>query len=277
MHHHVESRLWELHGLLNNRYRRLMDHHDAKKAPVEKRKAQKHYADFIKTSQFFYKGFIQRLASHFAGMTKMRRIANCMSLSTLSVDQRLVVSTKVAEMVEAVCYDALLHLGDLSRYRNAMRTQDRSWAPALGYYHLAQALEPNNGSVHNQIAVIHVANGKHSDAILSLYQAIAVKHPHPLGRKNLELELKKVTRDWSEWSKKSTSQHEIADVLFVRLHASLYKGAEYTSWDQEIEDNVLTRIPQIASDPGAYDILVRWVLINIGAVYVAEMRVTGKY
>ena len=46
-----------------------------KKKPVEKRKLEKHYLDFIKSSQRFYRGYIQRLASHFGGIQELEKVA----------------------------------------------------------------------------------------------------------------------------------------------------------------------------------------------------------
>jgi hypothetical protein len=42
---------------------------------VEKRKLKKHYLDFIKSSQRFYRGYIQRLASHFGGLPEIDAVA----------------------------------------------------------------------------------------------------------------------------------------------------------------------------------------------------------
>lgn len=48
---------------------------NGKKKPVEKRKLEKHYLDFIKSSQRFYRGYIQRLASHFGGLPELEKVA----------------------------------------------------------------------------------------------------------------------------------------------------------------------------------------------------------
>jgi Telomerase activating protein Est1 len=64
----TEFRLWNAHGKINNKYRSLLAKFrdaEGRKRPVERRKLEKHYLDFIKSSTRFYRGYIQRLASHF--------------------------------------------------------------------------------------------------------------------------------------------------------------------------------------------------------------------
>ena len=43
---------------------------------VEQRKLLKHYLDFIKGSQRYYRGYIQKLASHFRGVPEIEAIAH---------------------------------------------------------------------------------------------------------------------------------------------------------------------------------------------------------
>lgn len=44
---------------------------EGEKKVVERRKTEKHYERFIKSSQSFYRGHIQRLASHFANVDEI--------------------------------------------------------------------------------------------------------------------------------------------------------------------------------------------------------------
>lgn len=77
--HDAETRLWDYHGKVNSRYRRqLAKFHDeeGKKKPVEKRKLEKHYLDFIKSSMRFYRGYIQRLASVYGDIPELSQIAS---------------------------------------------------------------------------------------------------------------------------------------------------------------------------------------------------------
>jgi len=55
---------------------------DGKRRPVEKRKTVKHYLDFIKSSQRFYRGFIQRLSSDFGDIPELLEVAHRCNLDS---------------------------------------------------------------------------------------------------------------------------------------------------------------------------------------------------
>lgn len=276
----IEQRLWDAHILINNRYRKLMDKYrkgDSRKSHVERRGTTKHYADFIKTSQFFYKGYIQRLAAHFNGMQGLRRIAHRLSLSTLSVDDPAQVSAKVEQLIELSCHATLLRLGDLSRYRNTIRTKDRSWEPALGYYALANDLCPDLGSAHNQMAVIALADGNHLNAVYHLYRALTTGEPHPLAKNNLEVEFKKIV---TAWEKKSPQQtNDPASTLawwFVLLHAKFYEGDEFSTTRQELEKEILSRMALLSKEKEFAETLEKVVIVNIAAEYFSQAKYRGE-
>jgi Telomerase activating protein Est1 len=84
----TEFRLWNAHGKINNKYRsRLAKFQDGegKKKPVERRTLEKRYLDFIKSSMRFYRGYIQRLASHFRSPKEIFEIAHKLHLDSESV------------------------------------------------------------------------------------------------------------------------------------------------------------------------------------------------
>jgi tetratricopeptide (TPR) repeat protein len=275
----VERHLWDAHIKINGRYRKVVDHYrqgDKKKNVVERRKVEQRYVDFIKRSQFFYKGYIQRLASHFSGMKELRRIAHRLSLSTSCVDERVKVSPDVEKLIDMSCHATLLRLGDLSRYRNNLRTKNRSWEPALGYYSLANDLDPNNGSAHNQMAVIALADGHHLHAVYHLYRAIAVNEPHPLAKGNLEIEFKKITAGWEKQRSQPKSDSLTTLVWwFVLLHARYYEGTDFAT-REELENEVLSRLALLLKEQSFGETLDKFVLINIAAEYFAGEQVKGE-
>jgi hypothetical protein len=274
----VGQHLWDAHTKINTRFKKLLAEYrkgDQKKMVVEKRKFEKRYADYIKTSQFFYKGYIQRLASHFAGMKGLHRIANRLSLSTLSVDERLQVPPHVEHLIEMSCHATLLRLGDLSRYRNNMRTKDRSWEPAMAFYCLANDLYPDSGAAHNQMAVIATTDGNHLHAVYHFYRAITTKEPHPLAHGNLELEFKKIVTAWEK--KRSSPKTDSLTTLiwwFVLLHAKFYEGVEFST-HEELENEVLSRLALLLKEQSFGETLEKFVLINIAAETLAGQRIQG--
>ena len=67
---------------------------DGKKKHVERRKAEKLFLDFIKSSMRFYRGFIQRLASHFKDVPEVFEIARKFSLDSKSSPRTPVYAKK---------------------------------------------------------------------------------------------------------------------------------------------------------------------------------------
>ncbi|KUJ19865.1 uncharacterized protein LY89DRAFT_731115 [Mollisia scopiformis] len=275
----VEQRLWDAHVLINSRYRTMLEglrKPNKKQHSVEKRNVEKHYVDFIKTSQFFYKGYIQRLASHFSAMDGLRRIAHRLSLETLTADERVRVTPKLKELIETSCHSSLLRLGDLSRYRNQVRVKDRSWEAAMGYYTLANDLCPDKGSAHNQMAVIALADGNHLNAVYHLFRAIAVKEAHPLARGNLGIEFKKVISAW-----KHNRPHGKTDSLstliswFVLLQARFHEGQEF-SLREELEQEVLSRLALLLREQSFPDVLEKIVIVSIAAQAFAGQKVSEQ-
>lgn len=274
----VETHLWNTHGLIKQRFKKLVDYYrdNMRERKVERRKYEKRYVDFIKETRFFYTGYIQRLASHFGGIEGLNRIAQCMSLNRLSVDTRIDASPHIKHLVQQSCHTTLLRLGDLSRYRNEIRLtpETRSWEGALGFYGLAADLCPDSGSSHNQMAVIALADQNHLDALYHLYRAIAVKEPHPLATKNLEVEFRKITTLWekSPVSRSKTDNESTLTLWFVRLHAKLFKGVVFTGHN-ELESEVLSRLPLLLKEDKFEAKLEKFVIVNIAAGYYAEERV----
>lgn len=61
------------------------------RTPVAERKLAKHFLDFVKSSQRFYRSYIQRLASRFGGIRELEVVANRLTLSSkccIAIDQR---------------------------------------------------------------------------------------------------------------------------------------------------------------------------------------------
>ncbi|KAI9877059.1 MAG: hypothetical protein M1830_004909 [Pleopsidium flavum] len=266
----VEARLWDAHVKINNRFRKNLSRvsglcymalfqttlscgqfhdEDNKRRPVEKRKTVKHYLDFIKSSQRFYRGFIQRLSSHFGNIPELLEVAHRCNLDTLSVEISAHGSPHLRQLVLLSCHQSLVRLGDLSRYRETeLVTKDRNWGPAIGYYDLAGTIYPVSGASHNQLAVIALADGNHLRATYHLYRALAVEEPHQTAKRNLEIEFKKILAAWDKGeliSKGPARDGSGADKAFLgwfmRLHARCYKGIEFTEHD-ELENEVLSQL-----------------------------------
>ncbi|KAJ5742965.1 hypothetical protein N7533_010067 [Penicillium manginii] len=274
----VESRLWEAHLKVNNRFRKLLSRYreeNVRKKPVERRKLEKHYLDFIKSSQRFYRGYIQHLSSHFGGIVELEKVARKFNFENLSAQPPVPVTPDLHKRILQSCHATLIRLGDLSRYRETeLVSKDRNWGPATGYYDLASVIYPVSGASHNQLAVIALADGNHFRATYHLYRALSTQNPHP-AKGNLEIEFKKVM---NLWAKKELIRPEDAGIpgralapWFVYLHAKCYKGDDFSEHD-ELESEVMSQLAVEIRERSLEGTLQKFCLINIAAEDFARAR-----
>ncbi|KAL4807803.1 hypothetical protein BDV18DRAFT_136089 [Aspergillus unguis] len=269
----VEGHLWDAHLKINLRFRKLLsrfrDDIGKKKKPVERRKLEKHYLEFIKSSQRFYRGYIQQLASHFGGISELEKVIKRFNFDNLSAEPPIRCTEFLRKYILQSCHATLIRLGDLSRYRETeLVTKERNWGPAIGYYDLATVIYPASGASHNQLAVIALADGNHLRATYHLYRALSAQEPHPTAKGNLEIEFRKVM---SLWTKGELMQRDDAGIpgralapFFVYLHAQCYRGADFPEHD-ELESEVLNQLAVDLKERSLEGTLQKFCLINIAA------------
>lgn len=173
----------------------------------------------------------------------------------------------------------MVHLGDLSRYRETeLRSRDRNWGPAIGYYDLATALNPQSGASHNQLAAIALADNNHIRTIYHLHRALTVERPFPTAKANLELEFKKILEEWKKKElaglEDSGEPGKVLSAWFVCLHARCYKGIELEEHD-ELENEFLRHLAVELKERSLDHLLQKVCLINIAAEYLAGGRAQG--
>ncbi|OQD88244.1 hypothetical protein PENANT_c004G09597 [Penicillium antarcticum] len=275
----MESRLWDAHLKVNNRFRkqllRFREEH-GKKKPVERRKLERHYLDFIKSSQRFYRGYIQHLSSRFGGIMELESVARKFNFENLSGQPPIKPSNDLRKRILQSCHATLIRLGDLSRYRESeLVSKDRNWGPAIGYYDLASVINPASGASQNQLAIIALADGNHLRATYHLYRALSAQEPHPTAKGNLEIELRKIM---SAWAKRELIRPEDAGIpgraltpWFLYLHAKCYKGTDFAEHD-ELESEVLSQLAVEIRERSLEGTLQKFCLINIAAEDFARAR-----
>ncbi|OAL35497.1 hypothetical protein AYO20_05116 [Fonsecaea nubica] len=278
----VEDRLWNAHTKVNSRFRQYLAHFregEGKKKVVERRKAEKLYLEFIKSSQRFYREYIQRLASTFKEIPEIREIAQGMKLDTLSADPPQTVDDALKKQLIDSCYSALVQLGDLSRYRETeLQTNRRNWGPAVGYYNKAATLNPTDGRSYHQLAVVALADEDHLRAVYYLYRAICVENPAPQAKKNLDLECKKL-RSKSNQGKPISNAALVVEGCrdlhdrFLIFHASCLGDDPDDQKDQQIE--ILRLLEDQIRDRSEVSILRKLVLVNLAAEKSATQNVKG--
>ena len=282
----IEDRLWDIHGKINSQYRkqlRLLRRADGKRKAVEERKTEKHFLHFVKSSQCFYRGYIQSLNAYFGGVKGLEAVANKLTLSALSDNKPTPATGRLQSLLSNSCHQSLIRLGDLSRWRETqLDTKQRNWGPAIGYYDLASRVNPASGASHNQRAVIALQDADHLGAVYHLYLALVVEEPHPNAKDNLGVQFQKIVEAWDK--DESKLQERVRDTQgapkplaasFVRLHAYYYNGRDILK-HEELERDVLKQLAVTVKDRSIDSTLSKMVLVNIASEYFAEQRLQCK-
>lgn len=274
--------LWTTHVFVTTVYRKLIDRLDKDGRPVQKRKVEKLYAPYLKVSQEFYQGYLQRVCAMYE-IQDIRRIPREAELHEMTVPpEHQIVGAAAAEVRDLVIesvHKTLCCLGDLSRYRVLMRSGGRrDWKRPLTIYRLANDLLPVSGYAHHQCGVIADEQQDHLGVIYHFYRALASDQPHPHAMSNLEKKLEK----WLKVHPDRTLSHdEWLAYWFLKLHAYFYKGEAFRQYE-ELEEEVLHRFksaleknvatpPDEYANKSSYDVRSSWlriVLVNICAYHV---------
>jgi len=278
----VEHRLWDAHSKVNKTFRGCLAKFrdgDGKKKHVERRKAEKLYLDFIKSSMRFYRGYIQRLASNFANVPEVFEVAQKFHLETFSADTPQQVDLALKKQIVRSCYLTLIQLGDLSRYRETeLQTKERNWGPAKGYYDLAIALDPTSGMSYNQLAVIALTDQDHLRAVYYLYRAISVANPAPQAEGNIQIEFKKVRTKMIQGKPVSAGEAAIdcsSDLQhrFILFHARCFEPHFPNHEEQQAE--ILSLLADDLRERPFDTVIRKLCLINIAAERYAGNQVAG--
>lgn len=275
----VEEQLWQIHVYVNTEYRKMLGRLKAQHQVVVKRKLVKQYAAFLRTAQYFYRGYIQRLWARYE-IPELERIAREIKMDGISTTERVnaVSMAVIKPAVVRSCYDTLIHLGDLSRYRYQASHKGHGTDIALTYYSLAHDINPESGYAHHQMGVVFLEEKKHLDIVYHFYRAMVVASPHPNAALNLEVEMKSLISQQAAPKGRNTplDPQETFASWFIRLHARFYKGEEF-SQHAELEKEVLHRFETTIKTAGTLPLLFKMVMINICAYSVANTKVSGKH
>ncbi|KAL2200947.1 hypothetical protein P885DRAFT_73294 [Corynascus similis CBS 632.67] len=271
----AEDALWHTHTLVTKTYRKVLSRLQGNDSFVLRRKLEKLYSHYLKTAQYFYRGYLQRVCARY-DMKDLRRIARRAELQEMPLpdkDKVDATATQLEDIVKRSCHKTLIYLGDLTRYRTLLRTKDPNWDGALAYYLLANDLIPESGHGYHQCGVIYVETEDHLQVVYHLYRALACDLPHPNASTNLDLEFREFQK-----RKDITTKHALT-TWFVKLHAFYSQGKEFTE-RKELEREVDHRLSLAMKTGKGYDSdldLLKIVLINITAFVVAQDKVAKNW
>lgn len=277
----VEGSLWQAHVVVNAEYRRVVGHVNTQNQVVLKRKVDKLYRDFLKTSQFFYRGYIQRLSGQYY-IPELQQVARGLEVDPFVTPQQdpAPSATLRAKLVGS-CYLTLVRMGDLARYRyqNTEKPPKSSLDIALTYYGLAQMLDPDDGASFHQTAVLYQPSAKHLEIIYYFLRSVCVARPHKLGAANLGRAFKGLLghQPGSKGNSKNVTGKDPSEALttwFLKLHAYYYQGVIFSA-REELEKEVLHRLEVCLKAEGNEDLSLKMVLANIAACDVAFENIKG--
>ena len=253
-----------------------------KDQPVAHRQLIKLFLQFLKESMLFYRRYISHLNTAYGGIRELEAAAHQVKEGDSGESSQTSISPELRRKVLASCHQAVIYLGDLSRYR-ASENLDKNpdFGPAIGFYGLACRLWPSSGLGYHQQAVIALDQQQHLRAIYHLYRAIVVEEPHPNAAPNLKREFDKINAAWDRGElirKGGPNDSEAAKQTltgwFVRLHSMCFKGEPFRGYE-ELEREVLG---QLSAQVKQYDIgsaLMRMVMVNLSAQYNAGEKFQG--
>lgn len=271
----VDAVLWQTHAFLNDRYRKALAKLKSPQQIVLRRKVERQYGNFLKLSQYFYRGYVQRLWARY-GIPQLEHIARSLELEAMSVKPEEhvdAVATGVDRLVLRSCHLTLIYLGDLCRYRSHTRQKHQGSETALLYYGLANDLIPASGYGHHQMGVIFLDEKKHFEIVYHFYRAWSAKDPHPNSSNNLEVEFRELLRPAT--APRSNNAQDAFKSWFVRLHAFFYRGEAFPQ-HAELEQEVVHRFEMALKSHDMCETLMKMVLINICAYDIAQGKVNGK-
>jgi len=268
----AEDTLWAAHRMVIGAYRRALGKLTSHEQ-VLKRKLERAFASSLKTAQFFYKGYLQRIDARYE-VKDLRRIVRKAGVEEMAPEASKIdpAAAQIEDIVRSSCHNTLTYLGDLARYRAQLHPKFPKFDNALAYYGLAIDLIPESGFAHHQCAAIFTELKDYLQVLYHLYRSLACEKPHPNAKKNLEVVFNTI-RGLEATDAKNALVH-----WFLKLHASYYEGKEFTrrkALEQEV-DNRMSMALKAGTGLDSDDTLLKMVLINICSCVTAHNSNLGK-
>lgn len=155
--HAAQKRVWEAFCVANDRYRKQLKRLETKKRLVEARKLRRAYLALLISSQKFFVEHVCILITKPAiNATVRRRILEDRHFRGRVEIGQCGGENKENAFFTRSCYDAFVHLGDLSRYREQARGTDIRFEHALEWLTLAVDILPSEGTGYYQRAMVYV-------------------------------------------------------------------------------------------------------------------------
>ena len=199
--------------------------------------------------------------------------------SALAIDGPIQPSNNLKCLILRSCHLTLIHLGDLSRWRETqLVTQGCNWGPAIGYYELASRVCRHSGEGYFQMAIISRVGSNVFDTTYYLYRALAVAEPHQLAGDNLQIHLRSIidasqAEELNEHllSGETQASREGLISAFLLLHAYHCTEPNFARITN-FEADYLKRLKAALDQRSLETTVSRIFLINLAAEYHAGVR-----
>ncbi|KAI8628696.1 hypothetical protein F5Y19DRAFT_111008 [Xylariaceae sp. FL1651] len=274
----VEHSLWQCHTFLNGEYRKALSRLMTQNQVVQRRKLDKLYRGFLKTSESFYVVYIQQLSNRFS-IPELRQVAlGAEAQPKENTAEDISPPAAMRALILKSCQTTLVRLGDLARYRCQMsdKVSKAAFEKASDYYGLANTLDPEDGSAHHQSAVLHQILDQHFDIVYHFHRAISISKPHELALSNLEREFKSPETSSQARNGPVKDPSEAMVTWFVRLHAFFFHGKQF-SQHSELEEEVLHRVEIALKNEGTDTMLLKMIIINMAAYDISTEKVKSSW
>jgi len=266
---HIDDVLWGLHVSIRAEYRRLVNSLRTDKRVVEQRKVEAKYGHFLRIAQKFYKGYIQHLSARYE-IKELKRVAKSIQAEDIPAKDVILPEGDLGHKVLVSCYQTLIHLGDLSRYRVEAK-QKKTYDTAQAFYSVAHDLMPESGRAYHQMGIVSQDENNRLDLLYHIYRALAVKEPHPKAREHLEGKFKAIKgQHASPRGKAPSSAHDALILWFFKLHALFYKGEPVSTQYNELEREVIHRLSSAIKDSSFSLSILKMALVNMSACHTAS-------
>lgn len=228
---------------------------------------------------------LSRLPSK-VGLLVTRSTYFCLQVPDLTEAQNETSTTDHRSIVLTSCFLALIHLGDLSRWREEQRLEgEANWGPAIGFYDLASVLRPESGIPHNQLAVIasRFNNPDNLRIVYHFYRSLTAPQPHPNAEENLDREFRKIMAQVNSGKSflQGTSEESrtVTDLIgwTLTLHAKCKPGHLVVDYE-DMAESVVGWLVDSLKNIAMPSIFKKIVLINLAAEQAAsEKAKLGKF
>lgn len=183
------------------------------------------------------------------------------------------------EKILRSCYNSLIYLGDLSRWRETelAGNENRNWAPAIGFYDLAATILPQDATAQNQLSLIALVDGNLLRGVYHLYRALSTPEQQSkplvdnLARAYQKIEVQfgkaKLIYGRSGATERGNTMNFIDQ--YLALLAACFRGKDIVK-EVQLEQRMLVQLELVLKMDESKGTTYRLVFINTAAITLAE-------